>query len=440
MRVLYALVVASLLAVPVSAQVLTIHPHPTTDQATYTSPAAWPVDSAQCHWRPGNANPLPMTPVVDDPRMPVFDPQISHTHLDCNLPRYAELGGPIPVTCTIKLFHTAGHVGGLFSPMEQIRDVVWRDTGTATPPIMQGDPMDVRQWVVDLIFDPTLVRHTFPPTLTTPHGWYTGIISVRTEFTNGDFITTDTVRSLYSVIDPTQPESKTSDEGIINATRCAPNTLRRPELNHFGNQMGVVVSEFSGAIPIAPIAAPWLTEGFFYSYAALEGITGFAFPNGTFQQRVGVDIHAGVAGTTVATQVVDNVNGLKKTPMTIDPAVMGPGKKNLVAFWRQPDGQGNDVTALYVIQVTVGPGVPPPTLCTDPRATNVGGPLPCVFPPPPTLCTDPLATNVGMPLPCVFPVPVTWATFPATFQRFGTQDRYRICDAAGHCVELAVKP
>jgi hypothetical protein len=46
---------------------------------------------------------------------------------------------------------------------------------------------------------------------------------------------------------------------------------------------------------------------------------------------------------------------------------------------------------------------PPAPKCTDPLATNVGGPLPCTYPP--TTCTDPLANNNGGPLPCIYPNP-----------------------------------
>lgn len=38
--------------------------------------------------------------------------------------------------------------------------------------------------------------------------------------------------------------------------------------------------------------------------------------------------------------------------------------------------------------------------CTDPTATNYGGPLPCVYPP--GTCTDPMALNFGGPLPCQY--------------------------------------
>lgn len=46
-----------------------------------------------------------------------------------------------------------------------------------------------------------------------------------------------------------------------------------------------------------------------------------------------------------------------------------------------------------------------PTTCTDPLATNNGGPLPCTYPP--TTCTDPLANNNGGSLPCIYPVTST---------------------------------
>jgi len=48
---------------------------------------------------------------------------------------------------------------------------------------------------------------------------------------------------------------------------------------------------------------------------------------------------------------------------------------------------------------------PPPTICQDPAATNMGGPLPCTYPPPPTTCQDPTANNCGGPLPCTFGPP-----------------------------------
>lgn len=71
---------------------------------------------------------------------------------------------------------------------------------------------------------------------------------------------------------------------------------------------------------------------------------------------------------------------------------------------------GSEFTSPY----TVGAIQPPPTTCQDPKATNIGGPLPCMFPPPPPLtCQDPKATNVGGPLPCIFPLPPPVTGSPA---------------------------
>lgn len=56
-------------------------------------------------------------------------------------------------------------------------------------------------------------------------------------------------------------------------------------------------------------------------------------------------------------------------------------------------------TSLTDNDETNGPGGP--TVCTDPRATNVGQPLPCTYPS--NLCSDPNATNMGQPLPCTYP-------------------------------------
>jgi hypothetical protein len=375
------------LTIPAIASAQTIHGHP--QKAFYASPAEWPTDSSQCHWKRGN-DMQPNPPFPDIPvGVSVADPQIAHTHLDCALPRYGEITGSIPVTCIIKLFHTAGVAGGLYSPFEQIRDIIYEDTGTSTPPVMRGDPMGLKQWRVSFIFDPTLIRHTFPPTTTVPpRGWFPVDVAIRTYYDNGDTVTLDAVRTLYSMLNPNVPEIKGSDEGITYATRCSPNTLRRPELNLYGNQMGTVVSEFVTLIPITPIQDPWPANGFFYSYASLEGVSGFQFPDGTFELRRDLDIHNGVPGVTLAADSFQGATRFTSSPVTFDPATLGSGTHKIAAIWQQPDGKGNDSTALFVFDLTVGPGVPPPTTCEDPRATNKGGPLPCVFPASPDVCPN----------------------------------------------------
>ncbi len=55
--------------------------------------------------------------------------------------------------------------------------------------------------------------------------------------------------------------------------------------------------------------------------------------------------------------------------------------------------------------LTCSTGVTPPQVCTDPNATNYGGPLPCQYRQPPQVCTDPNATNYGGSLPCQYSTP-----------------------------------
>lgn len=390
-----ALIALLLTAAPAQAQ--PIHGHP--EKLAYASPAEYPKDSSQCHW-PGSGMPDTRTveqKLKDDFIMPVFDPRLSHTHLACAFPTDAEIGkDPFDVFCTVTLFHTSGHLGGLWSPLDNIRDMVWAETGTSTPPVMNGDPMGVKEWNVKFTFVPTAVRNTFPPTPPTLHGWADMIITLRTEFNNTDRVDLDTLRSYYSVIDPSVPEAKTSDEGVLNGTRCAANTLKRPELNKSGNQMGVSVAEYVDKMPLAPIQTKYETKGRFYSYATLEGIDPavFQFPDGSFQQRFGVNIHAGIPGTIVDSRKLTSQDNQVKIPVSFDPAVMGMGTKNVALFWRLPDGQGNDVTALYVRDVTVGaiPDTPPVDICPNidgiqtsvPNGLILSGGL-CVPPLPPVV-------------------------------------------------------
>ncbi len=432
------LAVCILAALPASAQHLRIHGHP--QKEFYASPLEWNVDSSQCHWKRGNLlpEPVPMFPLIPV-GVSTSDPNIAHTHLNCNIPKYAELDGPIPVSCTIMLYHTDGSTSGIYSPLGQITDVVYEDTGTETPPMMVGDPMGVRQWNVHFTLDISRPRlSTFPPQYPTKHGWATSIVSTVTFYANGDSNRLDAVRSLYSVIDPGVPESPPSDEGLINGTRCSPTTLKRPDLNLYGNQMGVVVSEFVGLVPIAPIFGPWNTGGFFYSYASLEGIPGplhpdpFAFPDGTFNLRRDLDIHNGIPGVTLQSDHFQGAGSFTKTPITLNPEDFGTGTHKTAVFWQQPDGQGNDSTALYVFDLTVGQGVPPPTLCTDPTAPNVGMPLPCL----PPIVTSPPPVHV----PVVTYLPFT----PLLFERQSIdgvpQNVFKVCLSPNECFSFQASP
>lgn len=378
---------------------LTVHGHP--QLALYTTPADWLNPSSQCHWMQ------------------------QHVHIEPEIPDYAEITGPFATGATLVLFNTTGHLSGFWSPRGHIRDVVWDDTGSATPPDMRGVLGAVKKWHVRFVYDPTLHNAVEPPT--TPHGWFLAQLSARAYFDNGDSMTGTAVRSVFSMLDPTKPESYPSDEGRVTGTFCAMNSLRRPELSPYGTQMGSVIAEFNDMLPLLPIGAPWATRAFPYNYEMLQGVPGtYRFPNGTFELRRDLDLHMGIPGVTLSSGTFDGMTNFHPTPVVIEPAVLGSGSHRYANIWDQPDGLGQSVTALTVFTVKVGPNVPAPTTCTDPKATNFGGPLPCVFPPPP---------------PPPPPPPVDrWVTVTTQIQRLGMTDRYRLCITSSHCVEFTMKP
>lgn len=375
----YALAIAvSLVASVASAQ--PIHGHP--QLPAYTTLAQRPVVSFQGHW-------------------PTLDPTMTcHLHLDTNdFPYGAELGGALfDVHVTLKLFMCDGRIGDFWG--ESFVGVVWDATGTATMPVLQGDPMALKQWTATVTIDPKKGRFAHQ------HGW-TGVpFNARIGFANHDVMTVQAITSFYSIIDPTAPDiPPPGGFGPILSTRVDVSSATT------GQQFGTMITELDSWIPLLPIAAPWHATLNFYNYTAPAA--NFLEPTGRFEQRANLNLHAGIRGT-LTDSALANKQGVPNRDVVFDPATL-PLATNVVAFFWTQTLAAETNASLLVVNVPVQTGSP-------------------------ALCTDPLATNVGQPLPCVFPVPVTWATFPATFQRFGTQDRYRICDAAGHCVELAVKP
>jgi PASTA domain len=354
-----------------------IHGHP---QLTEWSddPTAWITYSGQGHWRPGSGMPqtFPVIPVG----LSTADPQIAHTHIDLRYVPYSEITGPVTIQGTLKLFHTAGHVESVYSPLNQISHLVWADTGTSTPPALVGDPMGLKQWNFSFVIDPTLLSSIFnadgsqSPAIPR-HGWFQLQVSAKTVYDNGDQNTPTHLVYFYAMLDPTQPETPWRGNGPTIGASCAPNHLR-PELGPYGNQMGELFSTFVGMIPLAPISAPYALDGFFYAYASLEGSTipNFQFPDGTFSLRRDVDIHNGKPGVDIVPPLHFQGNGqFQPTPIVLDPAVIGEGAHNIVAFWQEPDGTGHDATALFVFPLTVGAGGPPPPQPTTIAAPDVVG-------------------------------------------------------------------
>lgn len=395
----YALAIAvSLVASVASAQ--PIHGHP--QKAAYASPAEWLTPSGQCHWTQQGAP------------LDIAGPQSSHIHLDLTHPYGAEVTAPFVAPFALTLHHTAGVVGNVFGLL--IRDITWDATGTTERPAMVGDPTGDRVFTGHLTVDPVTPvmgadGQVDPLRSPPPRGWFSVSLVARVYFDSGDLLEAGVYTSLYSTRDPSAPERPARASGHIFNIQCAPFSARLDDPR--GSQFGTAVSEYSDWLPVAPIQTPWIAPGFLYNYAADPSL-----PIGSFEQRLDANFHLSIPGLIVRPPVALNGNQSFATiPITFDPAVMGTGAHKTLLAWTQPRGV-EQLSALVVWPVTVGPGVPPPTLCTDPTATNVGGPLPCTFPPPVT----------------------SWTTFPALFQRFGVADRYRLCVTVDHCVELVIKP
>lgn len=384
MKSVLGLVAALSIAGVASAQPL--HGHP--QLAAYASPADWLYPSGQCHWTQAGAP------------LDIASPLSSHVHVDFKHPYGAEMSAPFVSPFTITLHHTPGVIGMVFPLLG--RDLVWDETGSSTLPVFVGDPhgdvVKTGHFTIDPV-TPIMGADGAPDLLRSapPRGWYAVGLVVRVYFDSGDKLEAALYSSLYSLKDPTAPERGARAGGRILNVQCAPFSARLDDPR--GSAFGTAVAEYQDFVPIAPIQTAWTIPGFLYNYAA-----DLALPIGVFEQRVDADFHHGVPGTTVRSEPLDGNHSFATIPITFDPAAMGSGAHKVALGWTQPRGI-EQLTALLVVPVTVGPGVPPPTLCTDPAASNIGGPLPCVFPP-----------------PVVVPPVVTVYTFT--------------CDAAGKCTVI----
>lgn len=168
-------------------------------------------------------------------------------------------------------------------------------------------------------------------------------------------------------------------------------------LSYPGRNWGTGESIFAADCSVPPPAPATLTVT-----KSVAGVGATALPN-DFNLMVGtIAVLSGAATTfTPGTYTVSETNLPNYTPGAWGGDCLANGSITLLAG----DNKTCTITNTYVA---------PQLLCTDPLATNVGQPLPCVYTPPPTLCADPLATNIGMPLPCVYTPPPTTCTVVIT--------------------------
>lgn len=420
MRYVLSAFLVAFLGVPAAAQ--PIHWAIPGQPAAYDSQHPCPTDDFQGHWMPAEQTFLVqgLDPILINVPGNFNEHTIAHVHLLMQFCRYAEFGAPFVVPFTVKLFHFAGHASQVWGG--QVTDVFWDATGSSTPPDLTGDPHGLRTWTGHVTFDPAFGPY---PVLQTDHGWFTPRLTVRGTLDNGDIVEVEGLESAYSIVDRTAPETPNPGEGHIVSARVTANTTRGG-LSRYGTAFGSAVSEYVDFLPVGPIQAPWATRIFPYNYSPSV----IDLPLGNFEQRMDLDLHNNVPGTLLARAELNGNANFQSIPFTFDPAVIGSGDHRFGLFWNQSDGVGNRVSALLAVGVSVGPGVPLPTLCADPTATNVGGLLPCVFPTPPVdVCPNLQGVQTTVPVglilvdgQCVIP-PVVPVSTVYTFT----------CDLAGKC-------
>jgi len=360
MRYVIALLILMLSAVA-SAQ--PIHGHP--QKAAYASPSEYPTGSAQFHWRiQADGRTVPDTTCtenLDDLRT------CAHLHADLKGPLYREMnaGESFAGNMSITLHHFPGCVflaDVKFDKGAAATDVIWDATGSSQRPVMCGE------------FD---TDHTYTGSFSVPmsdrvKGWWGVMFDVRAHLNDGTDAYAAPLMSIWSTQNPTGDGIAEAPLPIFGALTGIGLIGTPFEDIHYGQ----LVVEYGGMIPLAPINQPWEALAAWYSY------DGRGLPPTTSQVRRDLDLHHSEPGVVLlnTTQIPDF-----STNVTFDPrgVAVGPHKFALV---RQISDTVNNLqlAALFVttIQFGEGAGDPPPT-CTDPTATNFGGPLPCVYPPPP---------------------------------------------------------
>jgi hypothetical protein len=329
-----------------------IHDHP--QKAEYKDDGSdWPLLEAQGHW-------------------PELDPIVAgHLHVGVKFPKGAEITSAtgLVVPFTLKLHDFPGYIGMFFG--RHAATITWDDTGTTTPPPMQGASAVLKQWSGKVALDFFLGQEPWLGDIgmLPLHGWTGSFFTARAVMDNGDTFEVQLVLDFFSAIDLTQPERQPAQQGIpgqvFSSRVTVSNKDALPSTTLAGNRFGVMVTEVNGYIPFAdmPIDKPWTSIVNFYNYTSDQ-----VLPNGKFRQVLDADLHNENPGTTLDSDTA-GVLGVPNRPFVIDPAVMGAGAHKELLFWTQT-ANGETISSVLNFPVTVGPSVPPP-----PPPTTTGVPV-----------------------------------------------------------------
>lgn len=330
-----------------------IHGHP--QKAEYaTDGSDWPMPEAQGWW-------------------PEHDPiEAGHLHLGVKFPLWAEITDMSQIVCpfTLKLHDVAGVIGSFTG--KHIKSILWNDTGSSTPPVMRSTDPGLNEWSGKLTLDWTLGEQPWIGDFFPKHGWYGTLFTARALFDNGDLLETQLVVSFFSVLDTSVPEVPASQQGhpgvvissrVTVSNQTIPDNISAKTLG--GTSFGVMVSEVNDWWPLLPFDLDWPTVVNFYNYTSNTPL-----PDGLFEQIMDANLHGTPPsippnhGTTLFT-VPAGVLGIPNMPLTLKPAAMGAGNHKNLLRWRQ-ERNGESLSSVLSLPLTIGPGVPPPPPPIDP--------------------------------------------------------------------------
>lgn len=406
----FALVVA-LFALPTSAQStfvpIQIYDH--AQKAVYNNPSEFIELSAQLHLVREGA-PVPNGNMANEH---------GHIEVKCPVKGYTS-GESLHCTFRVRTFDLEGTADGIFG--ELLENVKWDATGTDTPPDMTHAGMGLGEYHGSFDVNPLIEAGSFTPG---PHGLFTARVAL--QFRVSRVGTTDAYGMqgraeiwvpFFSNRDPSAPLIVQRGENrVIYESQADVASEGVPGVGWANTRLGTMVTELYSDPPLAPITADYPIVVAFYNYSADTSL-----PCGSAEFRLDMDFHNGIPGTVIDSEPCFNSpSGIVKT-FHLNPS-MGVGAHRAWFSWTQVDPDSHQqATVIQVIAFTVASGGP--TTCEIAGATNLHGPLPCVFPP-----TDPV---------------VTWDPIAVGFQRKlidgVPQNVFRFCTGLGACFTWPVTP
>lgn len=342
------ILIAVFALLPLSVAAQPIHTHP--QKAAYASPAEWPTLSGDCWYGfPGSGG------IQGSPS------HVGHMTF-LGFPFDAEITGPFTTRFSITTFNAFGKVTGLWGTRVQSWTL---DAGQTLPLI--ADPNGVKTWTGTV---------TFAPINAPPRGWHMYELGFTTLMANGVPVGTSLRLPLYSMLDPTAPET---GSGYVINNRCTADALWGTQFTEFKQRLPILG-------PIDP-AKPFSVLASMYNYAPLP----FSMPAGVGEAWLNPDNHNGNPGTLLAMKVGPNNSPSQTELIYTFPEGIPEGQHKVLFAWKRVNMAGDKELVsnlVFNIQVGTGGGPPPPPPPPDPC---VADPL---VPPPSSAFGWPVDPNV----------------------------------------------